>query len=225
MLCFPAPCDALRSCASKTSCLGLVIGGGTPTTSAGTVRRPAPRWSRVWAQGGHCGPRPTVEVPPRPLRTPPPGRGPAAPAYPARGAGTRRPCGTRRPARRCGGQPGTAGRSAGTNPPPVGTSARSAACTSSRERWSLADPPPWVGLVGPGVGQRPRLPAPRPPTHGPAATWLEVANAVHALFAMVSDIKWATLPEPREIHATALWPHVLRRVDPGLHRDRLHYVT
>ena len=48
---------------------------------------------------------------------------------------------------------------------------------------------------------------------------------MHALLPMVSDIKWATLPEPGEIHAMARWPAVLRSVDPGLHRDLLHEVT
>ena len=62
-----------------------------------------------------------------------------------------------------------------------------------------------------------------PPNSGPAATCLDVANAVHTLlFLLVTDVWWATLPEPGEIHAMARWPHVLRRVDPGFKQDLLH---
>ena len=68
-------------------------------------------------------------------------------------------------------------------------------------------------------------PPPADPNPGPAATWLEVANAVHALLPLVSDVWWATLPEPGEIHATARWPDVLRRFDPSAVRDLLHEVA
>ena len=65
---------------------------------------------------------------------------------------------------------------------------------------------------------------PPPPRPGPAGTWLEVAHAVHALLPRVTDVLWATLPQPGGIHATAPWPDVLRRVDPALHQDLLHEV-
>ena len=48
---------------------------------------------------------------------------------------------------------------------------------------------------------------------------------MHALLPTVTDVWWATLTEPGEIHATARWPDVLRRVDPALHQDLLHEVT
>ena len=48
---------------------------------------------------------------------------------------------------------------------------------------------PGGGPVGPGMGQRPRPPAPTPPW--PAATWLDVANAVRALLPLVTDVWWA----------------------------------
>ena len=55
-----------------------------------------------------------------------------------------------------------------------------------------------AGLVGPGVGQRPCSQAPPPPPDlVPAATWLDVAKAVHALLPLVTDVWWATMPGPR----------------------------
>ena len=111
------------------------------------------------------------------------------------------------------------------DPPPLaGTSARSAASPSSRERRPPASPTPcgWTGAAG--CGTTPHPPAP-PPNPGPAATWLEVANLVHALLPLVTNVWGTTLPEQGKIHATARWPDVLRRVDPGLHRDLLHDVA
>ena len=56
-------------------------------------------------------------------------------------------------------------------------------------------------------------PARQPPPYlGPGATWRDVAYAVHALLAVVTDVWWAVLPEPGEVHATARWPDALRRV-------------
>ena len=54
-----------------------------------------------------------------------------------------------------------------------------------------------------------------PPYPGPEATWRDVAYAVHALLPVVSDVWWAVLPEPGEVHATALWPDALGRAGPG----------
>ena len=66
---------------------------------------------------------------------------------------------------------------------------------------------------------------PPPPNPGAAATWLDVANAVHTLLPLVTDVCWATVPQPGEIHATVRWPDDLRRVDPRIQRDLLHEVA
>ena len=63
-----------------------------------------------------------------------------------------------------------------------------------------------------------------PPYPGPEATWRDVAYAVHDLLPEVSDVWWAVLPEPGEVHATALWPDALRRARPGVARDRMYEV-
>ena len=63
-----------------------------------------------------------------------------------------------------------------------------------------------------------------PPYPGPEATWRDVAYAVHDLLPEVSDVWWAVLPEPGEVHATALWPDALRRAGPGAARDRMYEV-
>ena len=47
---------------------------------------------------------------------------------------------------------------------------------------------------------------------------------MHALLPPVNDVWWATPPEPREIHATAQWPDVLRHDDLGLDHDLMHEV-
>ena len=54
-----------------------------------------------------------------------------------------------------------------------------------------------------------------PPYPGPEATSREVAYDVHALLPVVTDVWWAVLPEPGEVHATALWPDALSRARPG----------
>ena len=66
---------------------------------------------------------------------------------------------------------------------------------------------------------------PPPPDAKPTATWLGVATAVHGVLPVVSELWWATMPEPGEVWATAQWPDVLRRVDPGLHQDLLQEVA
>ena len=63
-----------------------------------------------------------------------------------------------------------------------------------------------------------RQPHPYP---GRGATWCEVAYAVHALLPVVTDVWWAVLPEPAEVHATALWPDALNRAGPAPHQDRM----
>ena len=63
-----------------------------------------------------------------------------------------------------------------------------------------------------------------PPYPRPEAMWRDVAYAVHALLPVVSDVWWAVLPEPGEVHATALWPDALRRAGPGAARDRMYEV-
>ena len=67
-------------------------------------------------------------------------------------------------------------------------------------------------------------PASPPPYPGPEATWRDMAYAVHDLLPEVSDVWWAVLPEPGEVHATALWPDALRRAVPGAARDRMYEV-
>ena len=51
-----------------------------------------------------------------------------------------------------------------------------------------------------------------------------MAYAVHALLPVVTDVWWAVLPEPGEVHATALWPDALRRAGPGPVQDRMYKV-
>ena len=63
-----------------------------------------------------------------------------------------------------------------------------------------------------------------PPYPGPEATWREVAYDVHALLRVVTDVWWAVLPEPGEVHATALWPDALSRAGPGPVQDRMYEV-
>ena len=48
---------------------------------------------------------------------------------------------------------------------------------------------------------------------------------MHALLPLVTDVWLAALPELEEVRATARWPDVLRRVDPGLHPNLLHEVA
>ena len=108
---------------------------------------------------------------------------------------------------RPGGAPGRA-------PRPVGTSTRSAASPSWRERRPPAGPPPWgwTGGAGCGTVTPPASPQPPPNPHpGLAATRLDVASAVHALLPLVTDVWWATLSERGEIHSHGL---VARRPPP-----------
>ena len=49
-----------------------------------------------------------------------------------------------------------------------------------------------------------------------------LANAVHALLPLVTDVWWAALPEPGKIHATARWSDVLHHIDPGPYQNLLH---
>ena len=112
--------------------------------------------------------------------------------------------------------------------PPACSYLRPLRCLTLFEGETAAGKPHTVGVDwwGRVWDNEPPPPPPTPPPHPePAATKLEVANAVHALLPMVSDLRWATLPELGEIHATARWPDVLRRVDPALHRDLLHEVA
>ena len=47
--------------------------------------------------------------------------------------------------------------------------------------------------------------------------------AVHAHhLCLVTDVWWAGLPEPGEVHATALWPGALSRAGPGPVQDRIY---
>ena len=68
------------------------------------------------------------------------------------------------------------------------------------------------------------VPPPPPRYPGPEARWRDVAWAVHALLPLVTDVWWTALLEPGEIRATAWWPDVLRRTEPGPDPDRLHEV-
>ena len=52
-----------------------------------------------------------------------------------------------------------------------------------------------------------------PPYPGPEAAWREVAYAVHALLPVVTDVWWAVLPQPGEVHAHTP-PTLSRRVAP-----------
>ena len=63
-----------------------------------------------------------------------------------------------------------------------------------------------------------------PPYPRPEATWREVTYAVHALLPVVTDVWWAVLPQPGEVHATALWPDALNRAGPGPVQDRMYEV-
>ena len=105
---------------------------------------------------------------------------------PTHGAGTWRPCGTR--TCRSGGRPATAGWSARMTPPPP------PACLHLRPlppgRWQA--PHRVGGLVGPGVGQPPRPPAPYPPW---ARGEVVRRGETWPTRFMPSYPRWAALPE------------------------------
>ena len=107
--------------------------------------------------------------------------------------------------------------------PPAGSSARAAASPSSRGRPPPAGTTPW-GWTGGAGSWTMTPPASPPPYPGLEATWRDVAYAVHDLLPEVSNVWWAVLPEPGEVHVTALWPDALRRAGPGAARDRMYEV-
>ena len=166
------------------------MGGGTPTTSAGTAQSSCPPSRALVApSSGPRGPllaRPCSGGTPKFSSRAPPGWTPAVPAAPTRGSGTSRPCGRRRRARGCGGQPGAVAWSFGATPPacwhllPLRRLTLFAGeMATGRPRTAGVD---WWGRVW---DNDPACKCPPPPYPG---IWLEVAHAVHALLPLVTDV-------------------------------------